>query len=388
MIERSGGEGSEDEGTGPRVRLDLAGMTTLSEAGIDFERANAARIYDYFLGGAHNFASDRAQAAKIVAANPDMPRVCRVNRDFLGRVVRWCLAEGVDQFLDLGSGVPTVGNVHEIALARRPEARIAYVDFEPVAVQHAREITAGLDGVSVTQGDLRQPKKVLGAPGVADLLDFDRPVAILAVAVLHFIDDDLPAIFGRYRDALGAGSILALNHGSSDQDDPCSPRACGRSSAGTAGRDPGGPARPDADRALLDGLRARPARARRPRPLARAEPRCRTRRGVRGRRAGAGPGVKAFRRPVCVAHTADRARVVLQVDVRRAQAGPDRVLVPRERASRTPRREVRSARRVRPGHALQEQYRTCPSRVRAAHGDAGRVECSPSPVTRAPRLGR
>jgi hypothetical protein len=220
MIERSGSEESEDEGAGPRVRLDLAGMTTLSEAGIDFERANAARIYDYFLGGAHNFASDRAQAAKIVAANPDMPRVCRVNRDFLGRVVRWCLAEGVDQFLDLGSGVPTVGNVHEIALARRPEARIAYVDFEPVAVQHAREITAGLDGVSVTRGDLRQPEEVLRDPGVADLLDFDRPVAILAVAVLHFIDDDLPAIFGRYRDALGAGSILALNHGSSDQDDP------------------------------------------------------------------------------------------------------------------------------------------------------------------------
>ncbi len=213
-------EESGDEDAPPRVGVDLPGLVTLSQDGIDFERANAARIYDYFLGGAHNFASDRAQAAKIVAANPDMPRVCRVNRDFLGRVVRWCLSQGVDQFLDLGSGVPTVGNVHEIALARRPEARIAYVDFEPVAVHHAREITAGLDGVSVTQGDLRRPEEVLHDPGVAGLLDFDRPVAILAIAVLHFIDDDLPAIFGRYRDALGPGSILALNHGSSDQDDP------------------------------------------------------------------------------------------------------------------------------------------------------------------------
>jgi hypothetical protein len=209
-----------DDDAQPRVGTNLASMLTLSEVGIDFERANAARIYDYFLGGAHNFASDRAQAAQIVAANPDMPRVCRVNRDFLGRVVRWCLAQGVDQFVDLGSGVPTVGNVHEIALAQQPGARVAYVDFEPVAVHHAREITAGLEGVSVTQGDLRQPEEVLRDPGVAGLLDFDRPVAILAVAVLHFIDDDLPAIFGRYRDALGPGSILALNHGSSDHDDP------------------------------------------------------------------------------------------------------------------------------------------------------------------------
>ena len=213
------GEGPDDEGT-PRVGTNLASMMTLSEVGIDFERANAARIYDYFLGGAHNFASDREQAARIVAANPDMPRVCRVNRAFLGRVVRSCLTQGVDQFLDLGSGVPTVGNVHEIALRQRPTARVAYVDFEPVAVHHAREITAGLDGVSVTQGDLRRPEEILHDPGVADLLDFDRPVAILAVGVLHFIDDDLPAIFGRYRDALGPGSILALNHGSSDQDDP------------------------------------------------------------------------------------------------------------------------------------------------------------------------
>jgi SAM-dependent methyltransferase len=209
--------GDQDEGA-PRVGTHLASMMTLSEEGIDFDRANAARIYDYFLGGAHNFASDRAQAAKIVAANPDMPRVCRLNRDFLGRVVRWCVEQGVEQFLDLGSGVPTVGNVHEIARQRRPGARVAYVDFEPVAVQHARAITAGLDGVSVTQGDLRRPEVVLD--DVAGLLDFDRPVAVLAVAVLHFIDDDLPAIFGRYRDALCPGSVLALNHGSSDQDDP------------------------------------------------------------------------------------------------------------------------------------------------------------------------
>lgn len=213
------GPGSDDDAA-PRVGTQLASMMTLSEVGIDFERANAARIYDYFLGGAHNFASDRAQAAKIVAANPDMPRVCRANRDFLGRVVRWCLDLGVDQFLDLGSGVPTVGNVHEIALALRAAARVAYVDFEPVAVHHARQITAGIDGVTVVQGDLRQPEEVLRDPDLTALLDFDRPVAVLAIAVLHFIDDDLPTIFGRYRAALCPGSVLALNHGSADQDDP------------------------------------------------------------------------------------------------------------------------------------------------------------------------
>jgi hypothetical protein len=210
----------DDEAARPRVGTHLASMMTLSEVGIDFDRANAARIYDYFLGGAHNFASDRDQAARIVAANPDMPRVCRVNRDYLGRVVRWCVEAGIDQFLDLGSGVPTVGNVHEIALRLCPEARVAYVDFEPVAVQHARDITATLDGVTVTQADLRQPEEVLQAPTVAGLLDFSRPVAILAIAVLHFVDDDVPAIFGRYREALAPGSVLAINHGSSDQDDP------------------------------------------------------------------------------------------------------------------------------------------------------------------------
>ena len=191
------------------------------EAGIDFDRANAARIYDYMLGGACNFAVDREQAAKILAQNPDMDYVCRANRDFLRRAVEWCLAQGIAQFLDLGSGVPTVGNVHEIALAQRPDARVAYVDFEPVAVAHARELIAGQDQVSVTRGDMREIDGVLGAPGVRDLLDLTRPVALLTVAVLHFVPDPaLPAILGRYRDALAPGSVHVMTHGSADHDDP------------------------------------------------------------------------------------------------------------------------------------------------------------------------
>jgi SAM-dependent methyltransferase len=190
------------------------------EAGIDFERANAARIYDYILGGSHNFAVDREQAARTMAAYPDIARSARANRAFLGSVVRWCLARGVDQFLDLGSGVPTVGNVHEIALAVDPDARVAYVDFEPVAVAHAQEITADLPGVSVTRADVRDPDSVLGAPGVADLLDLDRPVGLLMVAVLHFVSEDPVGLVARYRDALAPGSVVAMSHNSDDHDDP------------------------------------------------------------------------------------------------------------------------------------------------------------------------
>ena len=134
--------------------------------------------------------------------------------------MRWCLAEGIDQFLDLGSGVATVGNVHEVALAHAPGARVAYVDFEPVAVEHSpRAVTAELDTVTVTRADLCDPGSVLAAPGVAGLLDLDRPVAVLMLAVLHFVADDAARLVGRYRDALAPGSVVAISHNSDDQDD-------------------------------------------------------------------------------------------------------------------------------------------------------------------------
>jgi SAM-dependent methyltransferase len=192
---------------------------TFPEAGIDFDHANAARIYDYLLGGGHNFEVDRAQARKILAGQPDMARICRENRAFLVRAVRWCLEAGIDQFLDLGCGVPTVGNVHEVARAVEPDARVAYVDFEPVAVTHARELTAVLDGVTVTAADLRDPRAVLEAPTVTGLLDLTRPVALLAVAVLHFVPEDLAPVFAAYRAALAPGSALVMSHGSADWPD-------------------------------------------------------------------------------------------------------------------------------------------------------------------------
>jgi hypothetical protein len=192
------------------------------EAGIDFDHPNAARMYDYFLGGAHNFAVDRELGDRVVAANPDVIAWARGNRAFLTHVVRYCADHGVAQFLDLGSGIPTVNPVHEVARAVVPDARVAYVDFEPVAVAHSRELLADVTGVSVTRADIRDPASVLSAPTVLEVIDFEQPVAVLVVAVAHFLSDqdDPRGILAAYRAALAPGSYLALTHGSTDYDDP------------------------------------------------------------------------------------------------------------------------------------------------------------------------
>ncbi|ANY10415.1 hypothetical protein AFB00_26195 [Pseudonocardia sp. HH130630-07] len=171
-------------------------------------------MYDYYLGGSHNFAVDREAADRALRSVPHAKTFALANRAFLGRVVRHLVAAGIDQFLDLGSGVPTVGNVHEIARAVRPTARVAYVDIEPVAVGVATELLADDPYASITLADIRDPTAVLAAPGVAGLLDLDRPVAVLAVAVLHALPDaDDPAgILAAYRDACVPGSHLAVSH--------------------------------------------------------------------------------------------------------------------------------------------------------------------------------
>lgn len=197
-------------------------MERFVESGIDFEHANAARMYDYYLGGAHHFAVDRETADRAIARYPRVRYGARANRSFLGRVVQWCLAEGIDQFVDLGSGVPTVGNVHEVAHRTDPAARVAYVDFEPVAVAHARQLLADLADptVTVTRADVRDPDAVLGAPGVAGLVDLGRPVALLAVAVLHFVPGDLRPLLDRYVEHLAPGSAVAVSHTGDDHPDP------------------------------------------------------------------------------------------------------------------------------------------------------------------------
>ncbi|WP_229795368.1 SAM-dependent methyltransferase, partial [Saccharothrix coeruleofusca] len=143
---------------------------------------------------------------------PGMAGAARANRSFLRRAVRYLLAQGIDQFLDLGSGIPTVGNVHEIA----DQARVVYVDVEPVAVAHSTALLQGNPRALAVQADLRDPASVLEHPQVRELLDFERPIGVLMVAVLHFVQDaDDPAgAVARYREALAPGSYLVISHGS------------------------------------------------------------------------------------------------------------------------------------------------------------------------------
>ncbi|WP_040810368.1 SAM-dependent methyltransferase [Nocardia concava] len=187
---------------------------------VDLDRPSAARVWDFFLGGSHNFQVDRAFARETMAQMPDAPVIARENRAFLGRAVRFLAAQGITQFLDVGSGIPTVGNVHEVARESAPGARVVYVDNDPVAVTHSRALLRGDRDTLVLEADLRRPDDFLGDDGAGLLLDFDRPVAVLLLAVLHFIpDSDDPAgILARIRERLAPGSYLVIVHGSIEAD--------------------------------------------------------------------------------------------------------------------------------------------------------------------------
>lgn len=184
--------------------------------GIDVNVPNVARMYDYTLGGSHNFRVDREAVERIDQVFPKAREGAYANRAFLGRAVEWLVGVGgIRQFLDIGSGIPTVGNVHEIAEDAAPGARVMYVDIDPVAVEHTRAILSGHPRVRVVQADLRHPIDIIDHPDVTDLLDFSEPVAVMLVTVLHFIsdDDDPCGIVAQLRDAVVAGSYIALSHG-------------------------------------------------------------------------------------------------------------------------------------------------------------------------------
>jgi SAM-dependent methyltransferase len=185
---------------------------------IDIERPSVARMYDYYLGGSHNFAVDRAAAQAMIAAVPDAPLMAQANRAFLRRAVQFLAGAGIRQFLDIGSGIPTVGNVHEIAQRVIPDSRVVYVDVDPVAVAHSREILSGDERATVIQEDLRRADRILEHPAVRQLLDFDEPIAVITVAVLHFIPDadDPGGILGAIRKSLAPGSYLVLSQASDD----------------------------------------------------------------------------------------------------------------------------------------------------------------------------
>jgi hypothetical protein len=185
---------------------------------IDLERPAAARMYDYYLGGSHNFAADRTLAEENKRVWPDVAHIARANRAFLGRAVGYLSSQGVDQFLDLGSGIPTAGNVHDIAQAVNPDARTVYVDADHVAVAHAASLLAEVANAVIVHADLRDAAAVLGDPAVVSLLDFDRPVGVLMFSVLHFVvpADDPAAIVAAYRAATAPGSYLAVSHATND----------------------------------------------------------------------------------------------------------------------------------------------------------------------------
>jgi len=211
-------------------------------AEVDLSRPSAARVYDFYLGGSHNFAVDREMARSAISMWPELPQIMQANRAFLRRAVEHLVAQGVTQFLDIGSGIPTVGNVHEVAQAAQPDARVVYVDIDAVAVAHSREILAGdertsvvhadfldIDAVavahsreilagdertSVVHADFLDVDAVLGSPEVAQQLDLTRPVGVLMVALLHFVprEADPGAVIARYRDVMAPGSHLVVSH--------------------------------------------------------------------------------------------------------------------------------------------------------------------------------
>jgi hypothetical protein len=185
--------------------------------GIDASVATAARMYDYWLGGHDNFAADRIAALKIAEGTPEIPAVARANRAFLGRAVRYLAAEaGIRQFLDLGTGLPTKGNVHQVAQAITPGARVVYVDNDPMVLAHSRALKTGQD-TAVIQADLRDADLILGHPDTQALIDFSEPLAILFIAVLHFVGDpDASQAVARFTSAAPPGSYVVLSHGRSD----------------------------------------------------------------------------------------------------------------------------------------------------------------------------
>ena len=192
------------------------GKDTPSE--FEAERPSAARIYDYLLGGYHNFEADRMVADRFRELLPEIPLYMQANRAFLRRVVGYLVDQGVDQFLDLGSGIPTVGNVHEAAQAINPAARVVYVDIDPVAVRQSEEILKGNANAIALYGDVRQPETILEHPDVRRMLDFDKPVAVLLMAILLFVteDEDVKRTVRVLRDALAPGSYLAISHPTDD----------------------------------------------------------------------------------------------------------------------------------------------------------------------------
>ncbi|GGY07048.1 SAM-dependent methyltransferase [Streptomyces djakartensis] len=183
---------------------------------IDISVPSVSRMYDYYLGGSHNFEVDREAARRAMGFMPGLPKIAQANRAFMRRAVRYAAGQGITQFLDIGSGIPTFGNVHEVAQAACPGARVVYVDHDPVAVAHSQAVLEGDDDADIVAADLRKPQDILRSIQVERLIDLNRPVALLLVAILHFVEDedDPYGAVAELGEALAPGSLLVLTHAS------------------------------------------------------------------------------------------------------------------------------------------------------------------------------
>ena len=191
-------------------------------AGVDSSVPNVARIYDYLLGGKDHYAADREAAERLVAAAPEVLVTVRENRAFLRRAVRRLARAGIRQFIDIGSGLPTRPNVHEVAQEVDPGARVVYADNDPVVVTHGRALLALSPGVAVVEGDARDPDAILDDPATRELIDLSRPVAVLLLALLHFVPDeqDPAGVVRRLRERTAPGSALVFSHVTSEGNRP------------------------------------------------------------------------------------------------------------------------------------------------------------------------
>ncbi len=189
---------------------------------VDPSQPSPARVYDYLLGGVNNFPADRAAAELMKSMAPELVDAAFANRGFHQRAAKWIAERGVRQFIDIGSGLPTVGNTHEVVRKVHPDARVVYVDNDPMVRLYGSHLLGADDRAAIVLADLRDPESVLGSDAVRGLIDFGEPVAVLTTAVLHFVsdEDDPAALVGRYTGPLAAGSYLAISHITADQKPP------------------------------------------------------------------------------------------------------------------------------------------------------------------------
>jgi O-methyltransferase involved in polyketide biosynthesis len=185
---------------------------------IDSSKPNIARVWDYWLDGKDNFAVDRELAEKLLEVHPPSAQMARENRRFLGRAVSYVAARGIWQFIDVGAGLPTALNTHDIAQQVTSRARVAYVDNDPMVISHARGLLAKSPGVIAVPGDMRDPERILADPGLAELIDLARPSCVILSGVLHFLDASAAReVADAFAKAISPASYLIISVGSGDR---------------------------------------------------------------------------------------------------------------------------------------------------------------------------